>query len=65
MVMPMVQVRPVFMSVLFRAVFVPVCMAHRILKPFMLVVVMGVVMPVHVLMRYRIVSMDMLMPLAE
>ena len=50
MAMPMVQVGPVFVSVLLRVVFVPVHMAHRGPKSVMLVVVMNPIVPMEMLM---------------
>ncbi len=63
--MPMVQIGPVFVLMLSRVVFVPVHMAHRDRKTVVLVVVMAVSVPMAMLMRHRIVPVDVCMPLAK
>jgi hypothetical protein len=50
MTMPMVQIGPVFMSVLLRVMFVPVHMAHRGPKSVMRVIVMALVVSMTMLM---------------
>jgi len=53
MLMPMMQIRPVFMSVLLGFVFMPVYMAPCVINLIMIVIVMEPIMPVEVLVQYR------------
>jgi hypothetical protein len=65
MVMPMVQVGPVIMTVILRAMLVPVRMARSSHRFVMGVIVMALIVPMMMLMCHRIVSVDMCMFLAE
>jgi hypothetical protein len=65
MIMPMVQIRPVMMSVLLRFMFMPLKMAHGAWHSIMIVTVMKPIMPVQVLMPCEIMSMQMDMLFAE
>ena len=66
MTMPMVQVRPVFVSVLLRFVFMQVHMAYFATKSFMIVVMMEQIMLMRVLVQYfRFMPVKMDMILAE
>ena len=59
MIMPMVQIWPVFMSVLLRFVFMPMCMVHCAPKLIMIVIMMEPIMMVEVLVQYKIMSVQM------
>jgi hypothetical protein len=65
MIMPMVQIWPVFMSVRLRFVFMPVCVVHCAPKLIMIVIMVEPIMMVAVLMQYKIMSVEVDMFLAE
>jgi hypothetical protein len=65
MIMPMVQIGPVFMSVLSRFVSMQVCMFHCVPRLIMIVIMMEPIMAVEVLMQYKIMSVEVDMLLAE